>query len=607
MNDDGAEGSDIVAHNDILSSPSKRLASDRVRSNSSAQPTPTKSITRRRRDVSRKSLLEKIQTAANEEELENSEDEGSVRGGKRRRLESSPEKEETPVVASTDLKMEGQGDDFEIQPKLELVDPSRSPEPPRLPSEPFSDVEVKLTEPPSTPSKNKGNNKPLSHDFTSPLKKVIMDNLQEYKDTASSQSLKLSRNFKPTPLPTNKDRFKQHSEKMVSSFFDTYEGYFDQKKGARGAKKSKNTMSMASELTREEFALISNAFHSHLHKDARSNLYEMQKRMFPQFWLELLQGFSLVFYGIGSKREFIENFAFEYLVPQLAYSRMEKYVEANPESSPDIEDFNVPCIVINGYNPTCNYRDVFKDISAAILPEELSRNETKYWGNHVLLHIQKMIDIYKNEPPDIKLVIIVHNLDGPTVRKDSFQTMLCYLALIRQVAIIGSTDHIYAPILWDNFKAQNYNFVFHDVTNYEPFTVESSFRDVMKMSKNDTASGAEGAKYVLQSLTVNSKKMYKLLVETQVSNMEKSSGTKGKVAPTKRSVPNMGIEFKQLLHLCAAEFIASSELSLRSMLTEFVEHKMACLSKNPAGTEHVWVPYNYSEMTKLLSVALGEI
>lgn len=329
--------------------------------------------------------------------------------------------------------------------------------------------------------------------------------------------------------------------------------------------------------------------------------------MFPQYWLELLQGFSLLFYGIGSKREFMEKYAFEYLVPNLAYSQMHKDQVAYPKKQLDINDYNIPCIVINGYNPTCNYRDVFKDISAALLPEELTRNETKYWGNHVLLQIQKMVEIYKDESSDIKLVVVVHNLDGPSLRKDAFQTMLCHLALIRQVAIIASTDHIYAPILWDNFKAQNYNFVFHDVTNYEPFTVESSFRDVMKMSKSDSASGAEGAKYVLESLTVNSKKMYKLLVETQIRNMEKSTNSKGKVAPTKRGLPTMGVEFKQLLHLCAAEFIASNELSLRSMLTEFVEHKMANLSKNPAGTEHVWVPYNYSEMTKLYSTVLKEL
>lgn len=432
-----------------------------------------------------------------------------------------------------------------------------------------------------------------------------MSNLTEYKDTISTSSLKLGRNFIPTPLPTDAEKYKNTSEKTVSAFFDTFEGYFDQKKFLKSSQKSKNTMGMATDVTREEFALISNLFHEHLHGDTRRRLQQIQEQMFPQYWFELTQGFSLLFYGIGSKREFLEKFAFEYLVPNLVYSKIDALGESVEKDSA-LDDHNIPCVVINGYNPTCNYRDVFKDISQALLPEELSRNETKFWGNHVLLHIQKMIELYKDESPDIRLVVIVHNIDGPSLRKDVFQTMLSYLSLIRQVAIIASADHIYAPILWDNFKAQNFNFIFHDITNYEPLAVESSFKDVMKMSKNDAASGAEGARFVLQSLTVNSKRMYKLLVETQLSNMENNSGS-GKVAGKKRGLPGLGIEFKQLLHLCAADFIATNELSLRSMLTEFIEHKMAVLSRNPGGTEHVWVPYNYSEMKKLLDTFLKEL
>lgn len=588
---DVANDDDIVEHSDILSSPSKSVASRIPLFSSKGSP-------RRRRECARRQLLERICISEDGRSAILEEEEVLQTPRKKRGRKSAVESEvetDFDLARDNEVRVKELGIDGV---KLEPVAPTVILEP---------ETEVKVDQLPATPSKRPAQSTSVEHDFTSPLKSAILNNLQDYKETASSQPLKLSRNFHKTPLPTKNEQFVSQSEKVASSFFDTCEGYFDQRKGVRGSKRSKNTMSMATELTREEFALISNVFHKNLHKAARSDLYAIQRRMFPQYWLELLQGFSLLFYGIGSKREFMEKYAFEYLVPNLAYSQMSKAQEANPGREMDVDDFNVPCIVINGYNPTCNYREVFKDISAALLSEELTRNETKYWGNHVLLHIQKMIEIYKDQSPDIRLVIIVHNLDGPSLRKDAFQTMLCYLALIRQVAIIASTDHIYAPILWENFKAQNYNFVFHDVTNYEPFTVESSFRDVMKMSKSDSASGAEGAKYVLESLTVNSKKMYRLLVETQLSNMEKATNAKGKVAPTKRGVPALGIEFKQLLHLCAAEFIASNELSLRSMLTEFVEHKMANVSKNPAGTEHVWVPYNYSEMTKLLTTALKEL
>lgn len=295
----------------------------------------------------------------------------------------------------------------------------------------------------------------------------------------------------------------------------------------------------------------------------------------------------------------MEEFAIDYLSPKIAYSQLayeNELQQNNPVNS-------IPCLILNGYNPSCNYRDVFKEITDLLVPAELTRSETKYWGNHVILQIQKMIDFYKNQPLDIKLILVVHNLDGPSIRKNTFQTMLSFLSVIRQIAIVASTDHIYAPLLWDNMKAQNYNFVFHDISNFEPSTVESTFQDVMKMGKSDTSSGAEGAKYVLQSLTVNSKKMYKLLIETQMQNMGNLSANTG----PKRGTQRTGVELKLFNHLCAADFIASNEIALRSMLREFIEHKMANITKNNSGMEIIWVPYTYAELEKLLKTVLNTL
>lgn len=600
-----SDDDDIVRHTDILSSPSQARGKVTCRVISSRRATPGAEGSDRRTRSPKKSLLERIELSQLPDSIFSQDSilpsqpspVGKKKRGRPRKvpLQRSNESSGADLVERDDAYLSSSSETESQKIKRPRKLPSLSDSPAVTLASPEKPSKI-AEEAPATPTRTKTPKKGLSteHDFTSPLKKVILSNLDEYKNTASVENLKLSRNFVPTPVPTTKNRYSTAAEKNVSSFFDTFEGYFDQRKQPRGNQKSKNTMSMATEVTRDEFALISNTFHHNLHKAARTRLYEIQTKLFPQYWFELTQGFSLLFYGVGSKREFLDKYVFDYLVPHLAKN--------------DQDEYGVPCVVINGYNPTCNYRDVFKDISKALLPQELSRNETKYWGNHVLLQIQKMIELYKNEPPDIKLVIMVHNLDGPSLRKDTFQTMLCYLALIRQVAVVASTDHIYAPILWDNFKAQNYNFVFHDVSNYEPLAVESSFRDVMKMNRNDSASGAEGAKFVLESLTVNSKRMYKLLIETQISYMDShAANSKGQVPPTKRGSPTMGVEFKQLLHLCSADFIASNELSLRSMLTEFVEHKMAAVSKNQAGTEHVWIPYNYSEMKKLLSTALQSI
>lgn len=108
---------------------------------------------------------------------------------------------------------------------------------------------------------------------------------------------------------------------------------------------------------------------------------------------------------------------------------------------------------------------------------------------------------------------------------------------------------------------------------------------------------------ILQSLTVNSKKMYKLLIETQMQNMGNLSANTG----PKRGTQRTGVELKLFNHLCAADFIASNEIALRSMLREFIEHKMANITKNNSGMEIIWVPYTYAELEKLLKTVLNTL
>lgn len=619
------DGEDFVEHNDILSSPTKSRNATPKQLDIHEERPP------RRIHASKKNLLEKISlansktsSATPDQTLEPSTPNKTPR--KRGRPKKIPEKLDLGVVkdeggTSVSRKRRKPHNDrsghvngeSESPGTKEVMEEEESKEAkkaekiamavqPTHEESSFSsngnDSALNSVEPlePATPSKKSFT---TNHDFTSPLKQIIMNNLKEYKDATSPGKLTLSRNFTPTPVPRNKKVYQTSETKSASSFLDTFEGYFDQRKIVRTGAKSRHTMSMAPDVTREEFSLVSNFFNDNFQKHSRLKLFQIQKKMFPQYWFELTQGFSLLFYGVGSKRNFLEEFAIDYLSPKVAYSQLAYDAELQQNEPSNA----IPCLILNGYNPSCNYRDVFKEITDLLVPAELTRSETKYWGNHVILQIQKMIDFYKTQPLDIKLILVVHNLDGPSIRKNTFQTMLSYLSVIRQIAIVASSDHIYAPLLWDNMKAQNYNFVFHDISNYEPATIESTFQDVMKMGKSDTSSGAEGAKYVLQSLTVNSKKMYRLLIETQMQNMGNLSATTG----PKRGTQRTGVELKVFNHLCAADFIASNEIALRSMLREFIEHKMANITKNNSGMEIIWVPYTYAELEKLLKTVLNTL
>lgn len=448
---------------------------------------------------------------------------------------------------------------------------------------------------PKTPRKEISSN----YDFISPLKKTILESLKQYDN--SIKNIKLNKNFRASPMPNDTNYKPSHDFSKLSTYLDTFEGYLDQKRSANYFKKSISSMNMAPDVSREEFGIIANTFNNFFLKTKRNRLLELQETIFPQYWFELSQGFNLLFYGVGSKRELMEKFAIEYLSSKLKkISLFQNRINYDEK----IEHEAIPCIIINGYNPSCNYRDVYKDISRILVTEELNNNETKYWGNHIILQVNKIIEFYKTQPTDIKLILVVHNIEGPSIRKEIFQTMLSLLATIRQVAIIASTDHIYTPIIWNNIQSQNYNFIYHDVTNFEPYSVESSFQDVMKVGNSEKSQGSEGAKYVLQSLTTNSKKMFKLLVESQIANIEKESK---KVYKKRKASLMFGIEFKQFSQLCATEFIASNDISLRTMLREFIEHNMACISKKNEGTEVVWVPYNYMDLKKLHETVLAGI
>ncbi|AMD22366.1 HGR027Cp [Eremothecium sinecaudum] len=434
--------------------------------------------------------------------------------------------------------------------------------------------------------------------FNSPTKSPTNSKHSDMVLPQSHRSIKLDRDFVPTPVPNN---YKLPDDRNLTYFFDGFEGYIDQKKPLRAHKKSRSSMVMAQATSKEEFSLLSSALNPYLHNTPRLALKSLQRKLFPQYWFEVLQGFTLLFYGIGSKRQFLDEFVVEYLSPKLSLQ-----YDENLNYDPDADVMGVPVVVINGYNPTCGYRDCFQSIADIMLPEELSRSETKYWNNHVHLQIQKMINYWAHESPEVRLIVLVHNLDGPMLRKDAFQLMLSSLARIRQIAIIASIDNINAPLLWDSLRSQTYNFVFHDITNYDNYSIETTFQNRVNLRNSEVqAGGIDAVKYVLESLTVNSKRLFKLLLQTIKDTME--AAKRIKLTDSRRAGTAFGVPFKSFYQSCASQFIASNELSLRAMLREFIEHKMAHMASDKTGQEAIYINYTFGEIKTLLSEILADI
>ncbi|KAH3679253.1 hypothetical protein WICPIJ_008653 [Wickerhamomyces pijperi] len=382
--------------------------------------------------------------------------------------------------------------------------------------------------------------------------------------------------FQPMPLPTAQDdeRFFEGKYTDQSLFLDGPDGYFDQHKMKNPH--SNNSMVQAPQLDYDEFnsLVLLSGF---LHHPQKFELLQKYKEMYSQYYFELTENFNLLFYGVGSKRQFIEGFVQGHLLERID------------------DDEAPPVLVINGYNPATTLKEILTKIVQTLKISRAPKSTVE-----LIEFLQKKFFTAKSNNPE--LILIIHNLDGPSLRDDKTQNYLSKLCSIKQIQLLASIDHLFAPLLWNSSRANNFNFVWHNVSTFMDYLTETSFEDPLILGQTQKSAGSKGAKFVLSSLTENAKALYRVLASNQLQNMEDDLATKRTQSDTTlKGALKHGLLFSQFFSLCAEEFISSNELNFRTMLMEFVEHKMCVLTKDQAGIEKVFIPFTLAEISKLLT------
>ena len=153
-----------------------------------------------------------------------------------------------------------------------------------------------------------------------------------------------------------------------------------------------------------------------------SELVKDHKMNFPK-WMSLLKrGFNIVTYGLGSKKHLIDNFQSSFLTDD-------------------------DCVVVNGYFPSLTIKNLLNAISEDVLELSSSFSNVKDHVKYILDNLQD--DIY----------LLVHSIDGATLRNDKSQTVIAQLAEHPLIHLVCSIDHINAPLLWDQTKLSKLNFI----------------------------------------------------------------------------------------------------------------------------------------------------
>jgi origin recognition complex subunit 2 len=314
-------------------------------------------------------------------------------------------------------------------------------------------------------------------------------------------------------------------------------------------------------------------------------------------------GHSLLFYGLGSKREVLERIAGE-----LALGGGEGRERA--------------VVVVDGFCPALTVRAVLLQAAAAVIPPG-----TEHAKRHVLDYVRAIDGALAAVDDEDRvgdgggggdrahlassLVLVVHNIDGGALRSPDAQNVLSALAEIPRVALVASIDHANAPLLWDGATYGRFGWAWQEVTTYARYTHEMAFTS-RPLLRGAEETRVEAAVVLLNSLSPNARKLFRLLAEMQAGTDARGGGRGGDGdgaaaaadRPEKRArVAGWGdrrTTFLDLSARCRDEYLPSDPASVRAFLTELQTHELLDRRKGADAAERLWIPLSAEQLATVV-------
>ncbi|CCU77431.1 origin recognition complex subunit 2/Orc2 [Blumeria hordei DH14] len=365
-----------------------------------------------------------------------------------------------------------------------------------------------------------------------------------------------------------------------------FENYFYQNKQGR-PKTSNNKLTQLELLDHEEYFKRSRKVVYQDQSDLET-LERLHTDDFPRWQFELCQGFNLCLYGFGSKRSLLMKFA-----DNISRAHL------NKEKS--------RIVVVNGYISSLSINDILKTIASSITSESIKVSSL----SDMLETLFGLIE--QDKAWDITLVI--HSIDGISIRRLAHQTILSRLSAHPQIHLVASADHPLFPLLWDSCLRSTFNFVFHDCTTFRTYDMEL---DVVEEAhklfgrSGRRAGGKEGVNFVLKSLPVNAKNLFRVLIAEQLIAMDNNSVNfdEDRIMDknlVKNKKPDIGVEYRALYQRAEEEFICSNEMNFRTLLKEFHDHQMVESRRDAFGTEILFLPFRKEELEDILEDIMSQL
>ena len=336
---------------------------------------------------------------------------------------------------------------------------------------------------------------------------------------------------------------------------------------------------------------------------ASSAIQESLSHQFRRFLLELEQGFSLLFYGYGSKRNLLNRFATE------ACSKRGHVM------------------VLNGSQPKVSIKDLLTAIEAIPVVQKFVESTGVATGTSNESQLARIRACFSSS--DVKpLFLLIHNIDSPNLRSPKVKSQLAALASHTRIHLIASIDHVNSPLLWTStecstrkrentdeeslgYHVPGFSWLWHDLTTIAPYDFELAHADRSSYAgaSGNTRTGRGGAaghiagntvmsesaaQHILASVTQKAKKMFKLMATKQLAVMEEDGEGK-----TQDDFELYGISYDTLFTSVRDNFIATNDTAMRTLLGEFRDHNLI-VGTGTGGAEILWVPMRRERLNKVV-------
>lgn len=248
-----------------------------------------------------------------------------------------------------------------------------------------------------------------------------------------------------------------------------------------------------------------------------------EKELFSKIYSLLTENFSVILYGLGSKKNLLDAFKDRWLAD-------EKFLK------------------IYGYFLELNLKVIL--IKLGKLFDLNSINEADFYDEAANL--------------DTDIYLIVHSIDVLFKTDPKIKSFLInlYVKCNGKLHIVATVDHINAALMFDLIDEEKLNLVCFETPTYESFQLERAYSTNSKKNKKGLLNLDEqtltinGIMNVYKSLPENSKQVLMLIFKEWIENKELR--TLAKKTKNKNDDDTNGLAYARVLLKCRQQFLVSS-------------------------------------------------